>query len=97
MIGVISNQKKKQQVMALVGDPRYQQALDIFKQQVEQNEATKKTAVENSEPEPKDLPDPWQAAINQLVASGVDKAEAETEFGKVLAYALEQANQQTSA
>jgi hypothetical protein len=88
---VIAKQIRKQKVMALVNDPRYRQALDVFRQQVDANEAAKQAAAEKNEPPPENQPIPWEAAMDHLVASGIERPEAEQNFGKVLGFAVERA------
>jgi len=104
-VAVVLKQIRKQKVMAIVGDPRYQKALDVFREQVALNEAAKQQAVapvEEGMPEPEPvnpetLPDPWEAAINSLTSSGIERPEAEENFGKVLGYAMNQANEAAAA
>jgi hypothetical protein len=93
----IAKQIRKQKVMSLVTDPRYRQALDVFRQQVDANEAAKQAAAEKNEPPPENPPIPWEAAMDHLVASGIERPEAEQNFGKVLGFAVERAAEQAKA
>ena len=88
--GAIAKEAKKRKVMELVRDGRYQKALEIFRDQIAANEAAKAEALAKNEPPPETAVDPWNAAINHLVETGIEKNEAEEKFGKVVAHAVAQ-------
>jgi hypothetical protein len=81
---------RKKQLVNLAGEPHYQRALEIFSETTRANEEAKKTAAEKNEPAPTTEANPWESAIAYLVASGIERSEAEEKFGKVLALVLEQ-------
>jgi len=103
VVAAVLKQIRKQKILAMVSDARYQQALDVFREQVALNEAAKQAAeqpVEGDDPAPSapvDLPDPWEAAIDSLTGAGIERPEAEENFGKVLGYAMNRASEQAAA
>ncbi len=91
----IHDNVKKRNVMALVTDPRYSQALDIFREKIQENETAKAAALEKNEAAPA-LVDPMSAAVDHLVSTGIERSEAEQKFGTVLSYAMQRANEQAA-
>jgi hypothetical protein len=91
VVAGIRQRKKTKEVNELVGDARYHKALEVFQTAVLAREDAKSAAAEKNEPPPEQGREPWDEAIDYLVGLGIDKAEAEINFGKILAFAAAQA------
>jgi hypothetical protein len=97
LIGVVAgvhNHRKKKQVEQLLMDARYQRATEIFVEAAHARHEAQKKAEETKEL-PAPTREPWDEAIAYLVGIGIDKTEAELNFGKVLGVAPAQASPPT--
>ena len=78
---------KERGIQSLLQDPRYQHALDLFMQKSQPPKTEEAAEPAESHPLPTN-PDltsqAWDAAIDHLIAQGIERAVAEQNFQKVL-------------